>query len=60
MAATPLGHGQPQGPSLPHQDDFVGQVCVVLVQPPAQHRQDGYATVYASDGVRGECHHHRQ
>jgi hypothetical protein len=60
MAAASCGRVRPQGPSLPRQDDFVGQVCAVLVQPTAQYRQDRHAVAYASDGVQGECHcHHR-
>jgi hypothetical protein len=56
MAATSCGRVRPQGPSLPHQDDFVGPVRAVPVQPAAQHRQDRHTTTYASNGVQGECH----
>jgi hypothetical protein len=37
--------------------DTLIQVCIVLVQPPAQHREDSQAAADASDGIRGECHH---
>jgi hypothetical protein len=55
MAAAPRGPVRPRGPSHPHRDDLIGQVRAVLVQPPAQHRQDRHAAAYASDGVQGEC-----
>jgi hypothetical protein len=41
------------------EDNLVGQVCVVHVQPSAQHRQHRHIVAYASDGIRGECHRHR-
>jgi hypothetical protein len=59
MAAASCGRVQPQGPSLPRQDDFVGQVRGLLVQPLAQHRKDSQAAAYVSNGIRGECHHRR-
>jgi hypothetical protein len=59
MAVASLGRVQPQGPSLPCWDDFIGLVHAVLVQPLAQHRQDSQAAAYTSDDVRGECHRHR-
>jgi hypothetical protein len=40
------GHVQPQEPSLPRWDDFVGQIRVVPVQPQAQRHQDRHAAVY--------------
>jgi hypothetical protein len=57
MAAASQGRVQPQGTSLPRQDDFIGQVRAVPIQPSAQHRQDRHAAAYASDGVQGECHY---
>jgi hypothetical protein len=56
MTAVSCGRVRPQGPSLSRQDDFVGQVHIVLVQPTAQHRQDRHTAAYVSDGVQGECH----
>jgi hypothetical protein len=58
MAVTPCGHVRPQGPSIPHRDDFVGQVRTILFQPPAQYRHDRHAIAYVSDDVQGECHCH--
>jgi predicted RNase H-like nuclease (RuvC/YqgF family) len=46
VAAASCGRVQPQGPSLPCRDDFIGQVCVVPVQPTTQHLQDRHAAAY--------------
>jgi hypothetical protein len=58
MAVASRGRVQPQGPSLPCRDDFVGQVRVVPIQPSAQHHQDRHAATYVSNGIQGECHCH--
>jgi hypothetical protein len=57
MAVVSCGRVRPQGPSLPHRDDFIGQVCAVPVQPAAQHHQGRPTVAYASDGVQGERHY---
>jgi predicted RNase H-like nuclease (RuvC/YqgF family) len=54
MAAASCGCVRPQGPSLPRQDDLVGQGRTIPIQPAAQHRQDRHAAAYASDGVQEE------